>query len=520
MSHREDTPSEPAPSRASAGRRRGLAASLAPADALGRTAAKLRGLLGASRERHREDALGLAEYKLVSALGEAGCPICATSRDNDRRYFSWLLIEGYSDPGVLDEFARALGFCAGHARYAITECSAHGQLGTLHAAAVGQLRRRFADDRRRRAWEGEVDAAGGRPQPCPACRADAETVRRTAFFLANLIERGRDRGRYGAPGLLCLPHLRLTAPYLTDPTLGRLLARHEAALGEAVAGRRSGARRPHTHDREADAAALRLAVGHPPALEDWPPSCSARAPARHGDAVATLVTDLRGAHCPVCLEVVRAGADWGAWLDEAARKGETVSDLLPGCPRHLWASHQRAGPALAAALVDQALGGAHYAVAFALAKLRERPPAPELRRPVEALGRLLEGRRPLIRLARGALGRPPGCPLCRRLAVARDRTLGLLAALLETPRHRTDYENGHGLCLDHFARLIALDPPPAVRAFLYDAQGAKLAVLGWDLGELSRKSAWQWRPEPRGREQASPRRALARFSGLLDLAAE
>jgi hypothetical protein len=76
--------------------------------------------------------------------------------------------------------------------------------------------------------------------------------------------------------------------------------------------------------------------------------------------------------------------------------------------------------------------------------------------------------------ARAILGRPILCPVCRRLQSARDRTLLLLFALLEERTRRTAFENGYGLCLEHFARAIRLNPKPAVATFIVDVQLAKL----------------------------------------------
>lgn len=465
----------------------------------------------APRTNRTDGTLSFVEKELAALLAEDGCPVCRTVHGHERQYFFWFLLEGSKDSGVLDGFTRALGFCAMHAGYVLAQGHGRGRLAATHAIATRHMREVFALDRRRDAWEAEIVAAGGRPAPCPGCHAEAESARRTAFFLGKLIRREDGRDRYGAPGLACLPHLALLAPLLADPALDRLLARHDAALSEAV-------RRGETDRAETQASILRLAVGHAPSLDPWPPLFPAEPPVRPADPVAALAADMRGGHCPACMETFRAGAAWTAWLDHAACTGEAISDLLPTCPRHVWAVFRSAGPALATQLVAHMLGAAHNAIAFALRKFHEPLPKPDPKRPVEALTRLAQGRRPLIRVARGALARPPRCPVCDRLAIARDQTLRLVAAMLEQHRYRADYEAGHGLCLDHFARLIALRPEAKVREFLYQAQAAKLAVLGCALEEFSRKAAWQWRPEPVGAERLAPGQALARFSGAFDLA--
>lgn len=71
------------------------------------------------------------------------------------------------------------------------------------------------------------------------------------------------------------------------------------------------------------------------------------------------------------------------------------------------------------------------------------------------------------------------------------------------------------LRVKHLAGALAADPPPATRALLVEVESARLAVLGWELEEARRKSAWQFRPEQRGAEQTAWRRALLRCAGSL-----
>ena len=56
-------------------------------------------------------------------------------------------------------------------------------------------------------------------------------------------------------------------------------------------------------------------------------------------------------------------------------------------------------------------------------------------------------------------------------------------------------------------------PPPRIRQTLVEGEAAKLARLSWELEEMMRKSAWDYRPEAAGTEATSWRRAIAKFSG-------
>jgi hypothetical protein len=63
--------------------------------------------------------------------------------------------------------------------------------------------------------------------------------------------------------------------------------------------------------------------------------------------------------------------------------------------------------------------------------------------------------------------------------------------------------------------VLAADPPRKIRSLLVEVEDARLASLGWELREATRKAAWQFRPEEKGTEQTAWRRALLRFSGSL-----
>lgn len=121
-----------------------------------------------------------------------------------------------------------------------------------------------------------------------------------------------------------------------------------------------------------------------------------------------------------------------------------------------------------------------------------------------------------MREARQVVIYPIRCPVCERLAAARDRAIHLLFALLLEQRHRAAFEAGHGLCLKHFSRALSLRPSPGAETVLIETETAKLALLRWELEEALRKRAWTARPEVSGNERTAWKRALRRFSGTFD----
>jgi len=212
------------------------------------------------------------------------------------------------------------------------------------------------------------------------------------------------------------------------------------------------------------------------------------------------------------LEVRRAWIEWIGWLDDVLPQGGDIENLLPTCPQHVWATVHLGGGFLASAtarhVLSVVLGEIHTAM-----RLLNPPSRPEHERPLDRFRRVLKGSRQRLRAARQGLTRPLRCPVCERLAVARDRSLTLFFALLEDRQHRATVESGYGLCLKHFSRALTLDPPPEVRAIIIEIENAKLAPLQWELEESLRKVAWNFRPEAKGAEAEAWRRATPRFSG-------
>ena len=117
--------------------------------------------------------------------------------------------------------------------------------------------------------------------------------------------------------------------------------------------------------------------------------------------------------------------------------------------------------------------------------------------------------------ALAALCQARECPLCRRAQQARDRTLLLLAALLEETEGRRAFQRGYGLCVPHAARAFELIGDGDVAHVIAATMHARLAVLRWELEEQLRRYSWGARPEGHGGEAGAWERAILRFSGTV-----
>jgi hypothetical protein len=458
----------------------------------------------------KEQSRGYQETQLLAALAEEGCPICHEVAASDDSYFFWFFNENYYEAFTLNGLTRSLGFCVAHAERLVRTAVGSYQLAAVHEVLVRRIRAMLSDH----------PSGMATYDPCPACRDRQELVARTAFVLADLLEGPSGLGHYATPGLLCFPHLRAVVARVSARTLDSLLTIHEAAMAAAMDSLvelRAELGRSSPDGRQdlvkGLLPSLRLAVGHDTGNGVFPIPDEPRASRR--DPVGDFLEVVRRAdECPVCQEMRRAWVEWIGWLDGAVPRGVAVDDLLPTCPEHVWPAVHQGGAFLAVAATEAALrtGLGQVRAAF---QLHRPPPSPNRERLLLRVRKALWG--PSLRLgsAREALARPIRCPVCERLAMAKDRSLLLLFALLEDRQHRSVVENGYGLCLKHFSRALALDPVPPVRAALIESEAAKLARLQWELEESLRKVSWTWRPEAKGAEQTAWKRAVLKFSGSL-----
>lgn len=461
------------------------------------------------------------ELRVLHALERPGCPICHESGGADRHYFFWFFAESYYESFTLDALTRSLGFCLGHGDVLARMTVGASQLTFVHEVLVQRARAALRDPPAadRRQPQGPPLAASAR---CPACQNRLNGADRNAFWLGALLEDpALVGGRYGHPSLLCFPHLRAITPRISDAVLVRLLQAHESAISAALEALSAPDRtRGLEAGRREDLLAgllpvLSLAVSHDTDIDPYAGLQDGGRPQGTRDPVQEFVESLAGDACPICREIRRAWLEWTGWLDAAAGRGEPhLGDLLPTCAEHVWPLVRRGAPPLALTVARHALSAALTEVAIAGRALVPRL-RPERERLTERIRRVFWEPRERIRAARSVLARGLRCPVCERLATARDGAIALLFAVLEDRRARAALEHGYGLCLGHFARVLAADPPREIRALLVEVEDARLASLGWELREATRKAAWQFRPEEKGAEQTAWRRALLRFSGSL-----
>jgi hypothetical protein len=476
------------------------------------------------RRRTRSAApAGCEETRLLAALGEDGCPICRDLADHDRSYFFWFFNEHYAEPHTLDALTRSLGFCVEHGTELARSTMGSSQLAVVHAALVRRTRLALVESTASRGHRGPARMALGRSDPCPVCRAREASAQRAAFWLPRLIEHAPTAERYGQPGLLCRPHLGLVLPHVGAQTCERLLIVHGAAMRAALESlmelsahlARLG-REGHADLEKALLPSLRLAIGHDraPGIPLTPEALAAAPGPR--DPVGDLLRSAGQMEaCPVCLEMRRAWLEWACWLREAATPPDPLDDRLPTCASHVWPIVRAGGTSLALAAARQALRAALGPIESA-DRVLHPPPVRSPDRGLARLRRAVREPRARRRLAREIMAREVPCPVCWRLAGAADGTLTLLFAVLEDRHHRAVVERGYGLCLRHYARALALDPPAPARAVLRALLAARLAPLEWELEECLRKSGWDARPEATGTEGSAWRRAVLRFSGSWD----
>jgi hypothetical protein len=436
--------------------------------------------------------------RLLAYLGEEGCPVCRDASENDEQYFFWFLHENYAFAETLESLTRSFGFCAPHGAQAMRNPVAQSPLAVVHEILSHRIAAILSREATYHARDWKKDTGPSALDRCPACRNRDEKAERTISSLSAAITSPAGLDRYGQPGLLCFPHLQASAPKLPASTLLRVLNLHERAL--AHAGERMGK------------GALRLVAGEEDVTDLYPPWGQPVSPPKIRDPVGEFLDSMtRTDACPVCEEVARAWAEWMEGMDEMALRGWDIEDIVPICPDHLRTIVGARSPSASASL-RKALGVVSAQVQLGVEALSLSPATagrPVLSRLANALGGFGKRRRTALE----PIVRPLYCPVCNRLAVARDRILALLFALLESSHHRSTFERGYGLCLKHFSSAMALHPSRSIRAILAEVEVAKLSCLEWELEESLRKDAWMYRPEESGTEHTAWRRAVLRFSG-------
>lgn len=450
------------------------------------------------------------DAELIGRLANPGCPLCAQLRADEPRYYFWLLHESYMEPSTLDGFAAARGVCQRHGVALAQNAIVPTAIEYLLSYATRHELHRIADEREQR-----VTRSGARrssPERCPTCTFQEESAGRLAFFLGALLRRTHSLDRYGDPALFCMPHFVRIADGLGSKDLERFLRLQRDAAQRALA--KLGTPANPLDDRTDDIRqAAKLAVGIPPEAVPVPAPRTTGEPGSPRDHSFQFARRLRDpSSCPVCTEVMGAWGDWTVGLERLVEAREPVNDLLPLCRLHVWAYLLHASPVLGALAAQAALDSADTALHMALeAGWGEKARQETMDLP--AWRRAFTGRKPAARAMETLRVLSPRCPVCERVALAEDRALDLLSALLLSGRHIHAYERGHGLCARHLGKVLRRRLDAEVRSVLLRAGAATVAGLLWELEESGRKRAWTTRAEAHGTEQNAWQRALLRFSG-------
>src|SRR5579883_1040751 len=276
------------------------------------------------------------ELRLLEALRQPGCPICAQLEQVDRQYFFWFFNENYAWPATTAALSRSLGFCLVHGDQLTQATGGSSQLRYVHEMMIRDLRADLAS-RSRSGGRGSLPTSITAPEICPACRHRHEAASRSAFWLARLLEDPSYATAYGDPGLLCFPHLQMVAAALPDQVLMRILPVHKRVLEatlETVPVRKTAPAHSSEDPLTALGHPLSTCVGHEACAgaDPYPALSEYAAPAALPDPVRVFLGWLREEACPVCRAVRHAWLEWIAWLQHALSQGERVDDLLPTCP--------------------------------------------------------------------------------------------------------------------------------------------------------------------------------------------
>ncbi|MGH2894458.1 MAG: hypothetical protein ACRDPM_14520 [Solirubrobacteraceae bacterium] len=433
-----------------------------------------------ARHRFIEERAGspqpLAQPRLLSEfehlLEHPGCPACTSMADAEGSYFRWFANESYSSPEVLAQLRAGMGMCPAHSRRLVEETGS-GAVATI------VLREALAGARQR------LGADSGETGPCPVCATLILRSDSVAPMVVRALGRDTDLERYAAHDGLCLEHMRALAP-VTPPSIAKLVA--EQLLARV---------RDNREDR-----VVTLLAGEDDDLTRRA-GCRRRLPCQDtgGSTMDGLRALLAIDACPLCFAAGQRERRYLAWLLEQARAGDHSLHIEPGvpCAAHL---HDLAGedPAAARVLIDRKRATTITGLQQLLDHLAAVPPPTGRRR----RRRDEEPPQPVDTLTPNHQ-----CPACRARGVAEARQRDLLAAALELGSIRRLYEASHGLCVRHCRQR----QPEAVARVAHRVVNARVAVLDWEVQEVSRKYAWACRDEPKGPEQNAWLRALGQIDG-------
>lgn len=463
---------------------------------------------------------GDSEVRLRAALHESVCPICSVGFGADTQWLKFFLHEGYHANEALARVTRAPGFCSRHGALLATYSVDSGAIAWIHAATLARLLDEADHSASvRRSWAlrpTRYHRAPTRPT-CGACERVSSDAERNAYFLALVLQRP-DAGRYGSPGLVCMPHLALLSKFSDPKTLKQLLAVHADRLNDLVHRAADGTHADGDASRRSAApeSGLGLERAIATVIGERVPSigegsiASIDPLASIGDPCKRLRARLSSdGVCAICAEMAEVQRQWLHWLSENAAGTQSIEDALPSCPAHVWLAFRAGVPALRVRLARRVLEQAQERIKHARHwGLKSRP------NDLSYAGLIATwaARRSAVNEARAILNQAPRCALCDSLHALSQQTLCLLGTLLAETATQQAFETGSGICARHAVQARSLlDSIEAER--LAKHMRVKLSAMRWQLREMLRRTAWDTRPEPRGEELSAWRRAIWVVSG-------
>ncbi|PKO22629.1 MAG: hypothetical protein CVU38_08445 [Chloroflexi bacterium HGW-Chloroflexi-1] len=152
-------------------------------------------------------------HELLDALRAGGCPLCRLGRKASDSYLDALIYEGVTDPDLREKLRDARGPCCRHAwRMAAQRGSVLGTAIVYRDVVNTLIKALEAQTPSRSRWLGGGSALAERLAPsreCPACRLEAEAVKRAAKTLLKHLKSPEIAAGYVVAGGLCLPHFQI-----------------------------------------------------------------------------------------------------------------------------------------------------------------------------------------------------------------------------------------------------------------------------------------------------------------------
>lgn len=137
------------------------------------------------------------EHELEAAIRTGGCPACRVLRDDEERYWSFFLYEGFQDPEADRKLARSIGYCPRHLEQLARRHDPFASASVALASVGGAL---------------DALSASRVPPPaasaCPVCASLAVAEELALAALVPLLEADAElAAAYQAGEGLCYDHL-------------------------------------------------------------------------------------------------------------------------------------------------------------------------------------------------------------------------------------------------------------------------------------------------------------------------